>query len=322
VALPAGGRCSPFGCPRALTVLHHQRQELDEHLGGGAQQHLLLAALLRVVHGLLRGTTQTASGCTSVSTASGGRRGAGRARRDCQRPAARPLPAASCRPCLRQKPSSRLSRTLVATGCMLHVWGSSRAAAAPLEPHAAVSSPQQLPGARGCPAARSSSLAPRPPPSECSHGRPSVPCPPLSRLQHPLAPPVQACPLPALHPALHPGSPAHRRAQKSASSWRCLQVPLKPTGTAQRAERGRLRPGAGQSCARALHPSQRGTVYILKPLSSPLQLYEVRYYMPRLPLGDGPRAGGLALHARRHMCGRRQVWGTPTGAGAERGQCE
>lgn len=39
---------------RALTVAHHDLQELDDDLGGRAQQHLPLAALLRVVHGLKR----------------------------------------------------------------------------------------------------------------------------------------------------------------------------------------------------------------------------------------------------------------------------
>ena len=42
----------PFTAP--LTVLHHEREELDQHLGGGAQQHLLLAALLGIVHSFLR----------------------------------------------------------------------------------------------------------------------------------------------------------------------------------------------------------------------------------------------------------------------------
>lgn len=35
-----------------VAVLHHQLQELDDHLGGGADEYLTLAALLGVVHGL------------------------------------------------------------------------------------------------------------------------------------------------------------------------------------------------------------------------------------------------------------------------------
>lgn len=44
-----------------LTVLHHQRQELDEHLAGRAQQHLLLAALLGIVHRLLQAAKPSAA---------------------------------------------------------------------------------------------------------------------------------------------------------------------------------------------------------------------------------------------------------------------
>lgn len=50
--------CCPSAQPEhnrgvPLTVLHHERQELNDHLAGRAQQHLLLAALLGIVHGLL-----------------------------------------------------------------------------------------------------------------------------------------------------------------------------------------------------------------------------------------------------------------------------
>ncbi len=34
------------------TVLHHDLEELDSHLGSGAEQHLALAALLGVDHGV------------------------------------------------------------------------------------------------------------------------------------------------------------------------------------------------------------------------------------------------------------------------------
>lgn len=35
-----------------VAVLHHHRQELDDDLGAGPQQHLALAALLRIVDAL------------------------------------------------------------------------------------------------------------------------------------------------------------------------------------------------------------------------------------------------------------------------------
>jgi len=40
------------GIKRARTVLLHGLQELDDHLGGGADQNLALAALLSVRHRL------------------------------------------------------------------------------------------------------------------------------------------------------------------------------------------------------------------------------------------------------------------------------
>lgn len=40
-----------------LTVLHHDSQELDDHLGTGSQQHLPLSTLLGIVDGL-QGVTE------------------------------------------------------------------------------------------------------------------------------------------------------------------------------------------------------------------------------------------------------------------------
>lgn len=36
----------------SLTMLHHDSQELDDHLGAGSQQYLSLSAFLGIVYGL------------------------------------------------------------------------------------------------------------------------------------------------------------------------------------------------------------------------------------------------------------------------------
>lgn len=59
----------PTICTRnILTVLLHQLQELDDHLGGGANQDLLLAALLGIVDGLLRDVKSSRARCERLTS--------------------------------------------------------------------------------------------------------------------------------------------------------------------------------------------------------------------------------------------------------------